>query len=152
MLRIEVYHILQVLRRESSIIDFQVLLSQAMTYFEEKLVIFYEYMKTRYATCSEQWATCYRKFAPVGTNMAIEAFHRVLRIDYLMHKQNCRLDHLLHILFKKIHKTAGKLSQGLMKSGTSLKRFPVYVLQHVTFIAKNVKFAFICILVPALMP
>ena len=100
MLRIEVYHILQVLLRESSIIDFQVLLSQAMTYFEEKLPIFYEYMKTMYATCSEQWATCYRKFVPVGKNMAIEAFHRVLKIDYLKHKQNRRLDHLLHILFK----------------------------------------------------
>ena len=56
--------------------------------------------RVTYATCSEQCATCYRMHSPVGTNMAVEAFQCVLKIDYLKHKQNRRLNHLLHILFK----------------------------------------------------
>ena len=96
----EVYHMLRVLLNETSITDFQVLLSQAMSYFEEKHPRFYEYMKTTYATRSDQWATCHRINASIGTNMAIEAFHRVLKIEYLQHKQNRRLDHLLHVLFR----------------------------------------------------
>ena len=98
--KVEVYHILRVLLTETDIIDFQVKLSQAMTYFEEVNPSFYDYIQSTYATRSEQWATCYRMHSPVGTNMAVEAFHRVLKIDYLKHKQNRRLDHLLHILFK----------------------------------------------------
>ena len=98
--KVEVYHMLRVLLTEASITGFHTKLSQAMTFFEEVTPSFFEYMRTIYATRSEQWATCYRIHSPVGTNMVVEAFHRVLKIEYLKHKQNRRLDHLLHTLFQ----------------------------------------------------
>ena len=98
--KLEVYHMLHVLRMESSKMDFQVLLSHAMAYFEENCPRFYEYMKNTYATRAAQWAACYRMHTEIDTNMAVEAFHRVLKIEYLEHKQNKRIDHLLHVLFK----------------------------------------------------
>ena len=45
-------------------------------------------------------APCYRRATPVNTNMAIESFHRVIKVCYMEKKQNGRIDHLLHILFK----------------------------------------------------
>lgn len=98
--KLEVYHMLQVLRMESSVTDFQVLLSQAISYFEKNCPRFCEYMRSTYATRAAQWATCHRMHTQIDTNMVVEAFHRVLKIVYLEHKQNRRIDHLLHILFK----------------------------------------------------
>lgn len=71
-----------------------------MTFFEENHPCFHHYMKTMYTHRAEQWASCYRLNMQLDTNMHVEAFHRVLKIDYLKHKQNRKIDHLLHILFK----------------------------------------------------
>ena len=81
-------------------IDFQILLAKAMSFFEENHPRFHQYMKTMYASRAEQWASCYRLNTQLDTNMHVETFHRVIKIDYLKHKQNRRIDHLLHILFK----------------------------------------------------
>ena len=48
----------------------------------------------------KQWAPCYRSSTTVNTNMALESFHRVLKVCYLQKKQNRRIDYLLHILLK----------------------------------------------------
>ena len=48
----------------------------------------------------KQWAPCYRASTTVNTNMALESFHRVLKVCYLQKKQNRRIDYLLHILLK----------------------------------------------------
>ena len=61
---------------------------------------FVEYFKTSYCSHIEQWAMCYRVGTPMNTNMFSESFHRVLKIVYLQHKQNKRVDHLIHILLK----------------------------------------------------
>lgn len=85
---------------QCTVIDFQILLAKAMSFFEENHPRFYQYMKTMYASRAEQWASCYRLNTQLDTNMHVETFHRVIKIDYLKHKQNRRIDHLLHILFK----------------------------------------------------
>ena len=51
----------------------------------------------------EQWAPCFRGSTPVNINMALEAFHRVLKVCYMEKKQNHRLEHLLHLLLKINH-------------------------------------------------
>ena len=53
--KVEVYHILRVLLTETDIIDFQVKLSQAMTYFEEVNPSFYDYIQSTYVT--RYWKT-----------------------------------------------------------------------------------------------
>ena len=47
-----------------------------------------------------QWAPCYRHKTAVNTNMFLETFHRLLKVVYLQHKQNRRLDHLIVTLMK----------------------------------------------------
>ena len=49
---------------------------------------------------SGQWAVCYRVVTPMNANMYAESFHRVLKIVYLEHKQNRRIDYLIYILLK----------------------------------------------------
>ena len=53
-----------------------------------------------YAKRQEQWASCYRISTTVNTNMFVESFHRLLKIVYLQHKQNRRIDYLLNVLLK----------------------------------------------------
>ena len=48
----------------------------------------------------KQWAPCYRASTTVNTNIALESFHRVLKVSYLQKKQNRRINYLLHILLK----------------------------------------------------
>ena len=59
-----------------------------------------------YCTRLHDWATCYRVGSTVNTNMFLEAFHRVLKIVYLHHKQNRRVDSLLVALIKIARNTA----------------------------------------------
>ena len=47
-----------------------------------------------------QWASCFRARTTVNTNMFVESFHRVLKVVYLQHKQNRRVDFLLATLMK----------------------------------------------------
>ena len=61
---------------------------------------FAEYFKTTYCSHIEQWATCYRIGTPMNTNMFSESFHRVLKIVYLRHQRNRRIDYLIYILLK----------------------------------------------------
>ena len=53
--KVEVYHMLRVLLIETDIIDIQVKLSQAMTYFEEVNPSFYDYIQSTYVT--RYWKT-----------------------------------------------------------------------------------------------
>ena len=48
----------------------------------------------------QQWATSFRSGSTVNTNMFLEAFHRVLKVVYLHHKNNRRIDFLLTTLMK----------------------------------------------------
>lgn len=64
---------------------------------DEDLSIFLEYFQSTYVKRQRQWAPCYRTSSMVNTNMALESFHRVLKVCYM---ENQRIDHLLHILLK----------------------------------------------------
>lgn len=61
---------------------------------------FLEYFQKEYVKRVEQWAPCYRDKSLVNTNMALEAFHRLIKVCYLEKKQNRRVDYLLHVLLK----------------------------------------------------
>ena len=61
---------------------------------------FAEYFKSTYCSHIEQWAMCYRVGTPMNTNMFLEAFHRVLKIVYLRHQHNRRINYLIYILLK----------------------------------------------------
>ena len=59
-----------------------------------------------YYTRLHDWATCYRVGSTVNTNMFLEAFHRVLKMVYLHHKQNRCVDSLLVVLIKIVRNMA----------------------------------------------
>ena len=61
---------------------------------------FMEYFQKQYVRRVEQWAPCYRDKSLVNTNMAFEAFHRVIKVCYMEKKHNRRIDYLIHILLK----------------------------------------------------
>ena len=46
---------------------------------------------------------CHRHYTTLNTNMVRESFHRVLKVVYLGHKQNRRVDYLVHVLLKMNH-------------------------------------------------
>ena len=85
---------------QTDISQFRVLLQKFLTQLELESHNFYDYFCINYTPRVQEWATCYRIGAPVNTNMFVEAFRRVLKIIYLQHKQNRRLDLLLNTLIK----------------------------------------------------
>ena len=99
-MKVEVYHMLRVLLMERDESKFNLLLQQVLSYLEEKCPRFYEYMQRTYIKRVTQWATCYRVFTPINTNMFVESFHRLLKVVYLKHKQNRRVDYLLDVLMR----------------------------------------------------
>ena len=79
---------------------FRTLLQEFLTYNFNNHERFHNYFNTNYCTRLHDCATCYRLGSTVNTNMFLEAFHRVLKIVYLHHKQNRRVDSLLVALIK----------------------------------------------------
>ena len=98
--RVEIYHHLRVLLMQNEEPSFRVLLQQFLTYLEDAENRFYLYFKTEYCNRLETWASCYQVGTTVNTNMFVEAFHRLLKVVYLQHKQNRRVDVLLNTLLK----------------------------------------------------
>ena len=89
----KVYHQLHVIMMETSKTSFQILLTKFLTSHVNSPP-FIEYFQS-YCHHFEQWALCFRVGTPVNTNMYSESFHRVLKICYLNHKYNRRLDTLI---------------------------------------------------------
>ena len=110
----KVYHQLRVIMMETSKTSFQILLTKFLTSHVNSPP-FIEYFQS-YCHHSEQWALCFRVGTPVNTNMYSESFHRVLKICYLNHKYNRRLDTLIHILKKiardKVFQQLQKMEKG----------------------------------------
>ena len=92
-----IYHFLRMHLMETNIPTFRKLLAQTLTQCRETAPPFAEYLNSRYCRNLEQWALCYRIGTPINTNMHIESSHRVLKIVYLQHKHNRRVDYLMHI-------------------------------------------------------
>ena len=95
-----IYHFLRMLLMKTNIPTFRKLLAQTLTQCRETAPPFAEYFNSRYCRNLEQWALCYRIGTPMNTNMHIESFHRVLKIVYLQHKHNRRVDYLIYILLR----------------------------------------------------
>ena len=98
--KVNTYHIMRVLLMETDEVKFHSLLQQALTHFESACPSFYQYILTQYVNRVEQWAVCHRQHTMINTNMVLESFHRVLKVVYLNHRQNRRIDNLLHVLLK----------------------------------------------------
>ena len=98
----EVYHQLRILLRESEESSFRLRLQQFISWLSDDsdLSNFSEYFVKEYAQRLEQWAPCFRMATVVNTNMAVEAFHRRLKVCYMEKKNNRRIDRMLRILFK----------------------------------------------------
>ena len=89
----EVYHQLRVLMMEKNKAKFTTLLTKFLSMNISNSPDFAEYFKSTYCSHIEQWAMCYRVGTPMNTNMFLEAFHRVLKIVYLRHQHNRRIDY-----------------------------------------------------------
>ena len=96
----EIYHQLRVLLRETEKAKFTTLLTKFFTLNKENWSAFTEYFHSTYCSHIEQWAMCHRIGTPMNTNMYSEAFHRVLKVVYLRHQHNRRIDYLIYILLK----------------------------------------------------
>ena len=96
----EVYHQLCTLQREINEAEFRVMLQDFLTYISKHYKDFYKYFSDNYCNTINQWGTCFRRGATVNTNMFLEASHRVLKVVYLNHKQNRRIDFLITTLLK----------------------------------------------------
>ena len=89
-----------ILLQERNQVSFRVTLQQFLAFADNTEPKFAQYFKDNYCNRIEQWAPCFRHRTAVNTNMFLEAFHRLLKVIYLHHKQNRRLDHLLVTLIK----------------------------------------------------
>ena len=98
--QINLYHILSILLYEKQEEDFRVILQEFLSYIQEKHTSFYTYFNSNYCNRLQQWATCFRKYTTTNSNMYLESFHKVLKIIYLHHKQNRRIDSILATLMK----------------------------------------------------
>ena len=114
--RIEIYHHMRTLLTERDPATFRVQLQQLLTFLDNsREMSFLHYVRSNYCNRVEQWATCFRLGTQVNTNMFIEAFHRLLKIVYLNHKQNRRIDYLLHTLLRISRDKAFERLQKLQK-------------------------------------
>ena len=98
--QIYVYHSLCLLLQELDEPRFRVMLQSFLTHLYTNHKRFYIYFQNVYCSRLQEWAACYRKGCTANTNMFVESFHRVLKVVYLHHKQNRRIDFLLITLTK----------------------------------------------------
>ena len=98
--QIGIYHTLCVLLQEHDESKMRMSLQAFLTDLYSNQERFYLYFNSTYCSRVQEWATCYRKGCTANTNMFIESFHRVLKVVYLHHKQNRRVDFLLVMLMK----------------------------------------------------
>ena len=96
--QIHIYHNLRTILAETDEAKFRVILQEFVSFLDNDHTEFCNYFRTYYCKRLQQWATCFRSGSTANTNMFLEAFHRVLKIVYLHHKQNRRVDYLLTTL------------------------------------------------------
>ena len=97
---VNVYHFLHILLNEKDETKFRIDLQEFLTYIQTNHHDFFIYFTSTYTNRIKQWASCFRIGATTNTNMYLESFHRVLKMIYLHHKQNRRIDTLLVTLLK----------------------------------------------------
>ena len=114
--RIEIYHQLRILLMENEEAQLRQLLQQFLSFLDTKERAFSKYFKENYCNRLSEWASYFRIGSVVNTNMFLESFHRTLKVVYLEHKHNRRIDYLLHTLLKiardKVFEQLTKLEKG----------------------------------------
>ena len=114
--RVEIYHQLQLLLMENEEPKFRQLLQQFVSSLDSNEPAFSRYFKENYCNRLGEWASHFRVRSVVNTNMFLESFHRTLKVVYLQHKHNRRIDYLLHTLIKisrdKVFERLTKLEKG----------------------------------------
>lgn len=98
----KIYHNLRILLEETDEKKFESLLSATKDQLSNspETKDFSAYFISYYAKRKHQWASCYRKYSGVNTNMYVEAFHRVLKHVYMKGNSNKRIDKCIHVLMK----------------------------------------------------
>lgn len=116
--QLEVYHQLRIVLETTNTVEFRKTLQKIISWMlsDDDLVKFAEYFQKWYCKRVEEWAFCYRIGTPANTNMAVESFHRYLKVVYLEGKHNRRIDHLLSTLLRiardRVYDRAIKLEKG----------------------------------------
>ena len=90
--QIKIYNQLSILLNERDKAKFRITLQAFLTYPQTKHTHLFAYFTSNYCSWLPQWAICYCTQMTINTNMYLESFHRVLKILYLNHKQNRRID------------------------------------------------------------
>ena len=98
----QVHKQLKVLMEEPDKLTFERLLEGSLCELRKlpKTREFAKYFEKAYVASKEQWALCFCTGSGISTNMFVEAFHRVLKYDYLKGTVNRRLDTLVCILLR----------------------------------------------------
>lgn len=108
----EIYHELKVMMDETDQNKFEIMIENAVTKWKTDISAkgFAEYFERHYKFRCTQWARCYRTTSGVNTNMYLEAFHHVLKYNFLKGKRNQRVDRLVHGLMEYLrHKTFDRI-------------------------------------------
>ena len=109
--QITIYHLFCILLIKHKEAMFCSLLQEVTKHIYNHHKRFYSYFKTNYCTRLKHRATYYRVESTVNTNMFLEAFHRVLKIVYLHHKQNKHVNSFL-VAFIKISRNTEEGGNG----------------------------------------
>ena len=119
----EIYLMLRAILQQTDVSVFQEYKSQVLKCLPNLNVDFAHYFEREWCGKAESWAYCYRKGMGINTNMAVEAFHRVFKYNYLKGKANKRVDNcmvnLLQYIRDKSFDRAIKLTKG--KSTAKMK-------------------------------
>ena len=96
----EIYKMLRTVLQETTVTTFQDYFSQLLERLPALSPEFSQYFGQEWPGKKEWWAYCYRAGLGINTNMAVEAFHRVFKYNYLRGKSNKRVDKCLINLLK----------------------------------------------------
>ena len=102
----DIYKMLRTLLQDTNVKSFQDHLAQFEEHLPTLSTEFSSYFQREWHGRAETWAYCYRAGMGINTNMAVEAFHRVFKYNYLKGKVNKRVDNCLISLLRYIRDKA----------------------------------------------
>ena len=98
----EVYKMLRVILQQTEVNVFEDSLDGLVDHLSKtkETKAFADYFVKFWVPKKRHWGYCYRVGCGINTNMFVEAFHRVLKYNYMKGKQNRRVDACLFSLIK----------------------------------------------------
>ncbi len=117
------YKNLRIMLEEPNVDTFEKLLKETIEQLStsESTKSFCTYFQSHYVPRKQQWATCYRTFAGINTNMYVESFHRTLKYIYMKGRVNKRMDKCIEILLNLARDKAFQRLIKLEKGKSSAK-------------------------------